>query len=190
MRSPFFCAPIVQIRLYYLVILPTCSFVSVKVMVNSRTFIAPLSQVSMILSTPSLHNYSPFNQAHDVNLHAQLYSAQKGKPTQIHVPTRCLYPVRQVGPQYPLVDSVLDEPQLQPYVHNCVVYVREGNQTHWLWVFFKWHRRLPYNISLLPFQQRMIAQGDFVVMRVGIYPGSVVNMRGRDTQISDWVIGR
>ena len=48
MRSPFFCALIVQIRLYYLVIFPTCSFVSVKVMVNSRTFIAPSSQVSTI----------------------------------------------------------------------------------------------------------------------------------------------
>ena len=98
--------------------------------------------------------------------------------------------MRQVGPRYPLVDSVLDEPQLQPYVHNCVVYVREGNQTHRLRVFFKRHRHLPYNISLLPFQQRTIAQGDFVVMWVGVYPGSVVNMQEHDTQISDWVIGR
>ena len=27
-------------------------------------------------------------------------------------------------------------------------------------------------------------------MRMGVYPNSVVNMRGRDPKISDWVIGR
>ena len=156
-------------------------------MVNSCTFIAPSSQVSTILINTPLFTVQ---QTHNVNLHARLYSAQKGKPTQVHVPTRCLYPARQIGPRYPLADSVLGEPQLQPYVHDCVVYVREGNQTHRLWVFFKRHCRLLYNISLLPFQQHMTAQGDFVVMRVSVYPGSVVNMRGRDTQISDWVIGR
>ena len=48
MIPPFFCAPIVQIRLYYQVIFSTCSFISVMVMVNLCTFIAPLSQVSTI----------------------------------------------------------------------------------------------------------------------------------------------
>ena len=96
-------------------------------MVNLRTFIAPSSQVSTILINTPLFTVQ---QTHDVNLRARLYSAQKGKPTQVHVPTRCLYPVRQIGPRYPLVDSVLDEPWLQPYVHDCVVYIREGNQTH------------------------------------------------------------
>ena len=102
-------------------------------------------------------------------------TAQKGS-SQVHVPTHCLYPVRQIGPQYPLADSVLGKPWLQHYVHDCVVYVREGNQTHQLRVFFKRHCHLPYNISLPPFQQHMTAQGDFVVMRVSVYPGSVVNM--------------
>ena len=156
-------------------------------MVNSCTFIAPLSQVSTILINMSLFTVQ---QTHNVNLRAQLYSAQKGKPTQVHIPTCCLYLARQIGPWYPLVDSVLDKPQLQPYLHNCVVYVCEGNQTQWLWVFFKQHCHLPYNIFLLPFQQHMTAQGDFVVMWVGVFPGSVVNMWGHDTQISDWVIGR
>ena len=156
-------------------------------MVNSCTFITPSSQVSMILINTPLFTVQ---QTHDVNLHAQLYSTQKGKPTQVHVPTCCLYLARQIGPWYPLADSVLDEPWLQPYVHDCVVYIHEGNQTHQLWVFFKRHCHLPYNISLLPFQQCMTAQGDFVVMWVDVYPGSVVNMWGCDTQISDWVIGR
>ena len=96
-------------------------------MVNSCTFIAPSSQVSTILINTPLFTVQ---QTHDVNLRARLYSTQKGKPTQVHVPTRCLYPVRQIGPQYPLADSVLGEPQLQPYVHDCVVYIHEGNQTH------------------------------------------------------------
>ena len=156
-------------------------------MVNLCTVIAPSSQVSMILINMPLFTVQ---QTHNVNLHARLYSAQKGKPTQVHIPTCCLYPVRQIGPQYPLADSVLGEPWLQPYVHDCVVYVCEGNQTHQLWVFFKWHCHLLYNISLPPFQQRMTAQGNFVVMRVSVYPGSVVNMQGHDTQISDWVIRR
>ena len=127
---------------------------------------------------------------HNIKLRAHLYSIQKGKPTQVFVPTRCLFPARQIGPWYPFTDSVLDTPQLQPYVHDCCVRIHEGNQTHQLRVFFKRHRRLQYNNSLPFMRRRIVAQGDFVVMRVGVYPSSVVNMRGHDPQISDWVIGR
>ena len=85
---------------------------------------------------------------------------------------------------------MLDKGQIQPYMHDCVLHIHEGNQTHWLRVFFKRHRRLQNNNSLPSTRRIVIAQGDFVVMRAGVYPTSVVNMRGRDPQISDWVIRR
>ena len=85
---------------------------------------------------------------------------------------------------------MLDESKVQSYVHDCAVQIHEGPQTHRLRVFFKRHRRLRQNKSLPCFRRRLVARGDFIVMRAGVYPSSVVNMRGRDCQISDWVIGR
>ena len=68
--------------------------------------------------------------------------------------------------------------------------IHEGNQTHQLQVFFKRHCRLQYNKSLPFVQQCTVAQGDFIVMRIGMYPNSVMNMQGHDPKISNWVIGR
>lgn len=90
-----------------------------------------------------------------------------------------------------MAGSVLDQAKIQPYVHDCLVQVQEGAEVHRLRVFYKRHRRLRVN-NALPFMRRNapIIRGDFVVMRVGVFPGSVVNMRGRDTVISDWMIWR
>jgi len=121
-------------------------------------------------------------------LRSRLYPSARMKPILIHMPTRCVLPARFPGPRYPLAESVLDDAIIQPYVHDCMVLVHEGSQVHRFRVFYKRHCHLPVNRS---FAGRRILRGDIVVMRAGVLcPLSVVNMRGRDTAVSDWMIHR
>ena len=99
----------------------------------------------------------------------------------------CSLPVspQQAGARYPIAESVMDCPATQAYVHDCLVKVVEGRQVHRFRVYFKRHRYLPTSRSLAPFR------GDVVVMRAGvIHPLSVVNMRGRDVTVSDFMISK
>jgi len=121
-------------------------------------------------------------------IRSRLYSSERCKPILVKVPTRCTYPASQGGPRFPFAESVLSGGKIQPYVHDCVVTVYEGQQTHRFRVFFKRHQRLPANRSLpngTPFR------GEIVIMRVGALDQlSVVNMRGRDTVVSDYTVKR
>jgi hypothetical protein len=59
-------------------------------------------------------------------------------------------------------------------------------------IFFKNHCRLPYNTSLGSLTQGRTPsalRGDILVMRVGINH-NYVNMRERDTILSDWFMKR
>lgn len=123
-----------------------------------------------------------------MNIRSRLYSSQRCKPVLVKVPTRCIHPARQGGPRFPFAESVLSGGKIQPFIHDCVVTVYEGKQTHRFRVFFKRHQKLPANRSLpdgVPFC------GDIVIMRVGALDQlSVVNMRGRDTVVSDYMVNR
>ena len=153
-------------------ILRSGSALLLATMVNSHIFIAPSNQVCRLLLLHPAHMIFPRHIISNSML------------------SHCLYLARQIGPWYPLTNSVLDKHWLQPYVHDCVMQIHKGNQIHQLQVFFKWHRCLQYNKSLPFLQWCTVAQGDFVVMWMGVYPNSVVNMWGCDPKISDWVIGR
>lgn len=153
-------------------------------MVNMRRYIHPFAGVSNIL--PSGVNILSSAQVHHIYLRSRLYSVQKSKGLQISVPTRSKFPARQGGSRYPLAESVLDDALIQPYVHDCLVCVREGDSIHRFRVYFKNHCRLPTNKSI-----PHISRGDIIVMRAGIvHPTSVVNMHGRDTIIADWMVPR
>jgi hypothetical protein len=123
-----------------------------------------------------------------MNIQSRLYSSFRIKPVLVRVPTRCICPARQGGPRFPFAESVLSDGKIQPRVHDCIVQVREEGQVHCFRVFFKRHRRLPVNRSLslaTPFR------GDIVIMRVGALDKlSVVNMRGRDTVVSDYMVNK
>jgi hypothetical protein len=127
-------------------------------------------------------------QTHQMNIRSRLYSSQRCKPILVKVPTRCTYPARQGGPRFPFAESVLSGSEIQSYVHDCIVTVYERQQTHRFRVFFKRHQKLPANQSL---PNGMSFRGDIVIMRVGaLNQLSVVNMRGRDTVISDYMVKR
>lgn len=90
----------------------------------------------------------------------------------------------------PLVENFSHNLVLQPYIHDCLVIVKEGRQEHRFRVFFKNHHRLPRNRSL-PTLSANFSRGDLIVMRTAVLDDrSVVNWRGRDTVVSDYMIPR
>ena len=124
-------------------------------------------------------------QSYEMRIRSRLYSSRQTKPMQVAILARCWFPPRQAGARYPIAESVMDCPATQAYVHDCLVKVVEGRQVHRFRVYFKRHRYLPTSRSLAPFR------GDVVVIRAGvIHPLSVVNMRGRDITVSDFMISK
>jgi hypothetical protein len=80
---------------------------------------------------------------------------------------------------------------IQPHIHDCIVNVQEGQHTYRYRVFFKRHRRLRFNQSSPLRAGRNTLRGDIVVMRMGtLHPRPVINMRARDSAISDFMIPR
>lgn len=138
-------------------------------------------------------NFYPYKseQTHSVRLRSRLYSTHLGRALQVLVPTQCIFPAKQPGPRYPVAEGVLANSTIQPYIHDCIVNVTEGKQIHRFRVFYKRHSRLRNNRSLPHIAGLQAFRGDIVVMRVGaLHELSVVNMRGHDARISDWMICR
>ena len=67
---------------------------------------------------------------------AQWYASDH-RPYQVLVLTHCRFPPREVGPCFPFAESILDNAAVQPYIHNCIVNVKEGQYTHQFRVFYK-----------------------------------------------------
>ncbi|KAF8573979.1 hypothetical protein K439DRAFT_1373777, partial [Ramaria rubella] len=119
-------------------------------------------------------------------LWSRIYSVKDLRPRQIHVPMRCSS--NSSRRRYPFVESVFEGAVVQPYIHDCLVYVVEGRHTYHFRIFFKRHCRLLVNQAVHP-TNGMAFRGDVLVMRVG-QQNELVNMRGRDTIVADWVISR
>ena len=116
-----------------------------------------------------------------MHIRGRLYAGNT-KPCQVLVPTRCVRPPREIGPRFPYSESILDGAQIQPFVHDIIIDVKEGGQTYSFRVSYKKHRRLP-ECPFLHFR------GSMFVMRVAAFePDSVMNMRDRDTILSDFMI--
>ncbi|KAI6108770.1 hypothetical protein EDD16DRAFT_1460282, partial [Pisolithus croceorrhizus] len=86
----------------------------------------------------------------------RLYSASYCRPQQVAMLTRCAN-ISRNATRYPVVESVLQDAALQPYVHNCQITVHEGRRTYHYCIFFKQHCRLRANAMLDKFQ------GDVVI---------------------------
>jgi hypothetical protein len=99
--------------------------------------------------------------------------------------TRCSGHSR-TAQRFPVPESLFEEATVQPYVHNCLITVREGRHIYRFCVFFKRHLRLRAN-SLLSTGDHEF-RGDAVVMKIGVNNPSVVNMRGRDNVLADFII--
>lgn len=126
-----------------------------------------------------------------MRIRARLYSSTKTKPIQIAVPTRCTLPPREAGPRFPYAESILADAKTQPYIHDCMVILREGKSTYRFRVFFKRHCRLKKNRSFRPLQGITPICSDMFVMRIAAAnTSSVVNMRDRDTILADYMIPR
>ncbi|KAJ7166521.1 hypothetical protein C8R43DRAFT_1122101 [Mycena crocata] len=113
-------------------------------------------------------------------LKPRLYSTNTSAPTSLDIFTRC----RSSNPQddrFPCVESVLDSAAVQPHIHDIRVVFKHGRRTTHFRVFFKRHVRLPANPNV-------DVQGDLLVMRVAAQNDeSVVNMRGGDQRLADYV---
>ena len=80
---------------------------------------------------------------------------------------------------------------IQPRIHGCIVDMQEGQHTYRCRVFFKRHRHLRFNSSIPLKAGRDTLRGDIIVMRMDtLHPRPVINMRARDSAISDYVIPR
>ncbi|KAF8519229.1 hypothetical protein BU17DRAFT_47884 [Hysterangium stoloniferum] len=126
-------------------------------------------------------------------IRCRLYSASHHRPRQVAVPTRCTGRVRFTN-RYPYTECFFDNAILQPYIHNCIVNVHEGNNIYHYAFFFKRHCCLSINNSL-PLEKDDNHgpgfRGDVMVMRVSKRNhNSFINMRERDTILADWVIGK
>ncbi|TDL13400.1 hypothetical protein BD410DRAFT_735453, partial [Rickenella mellea] len=117
----------------------------------------------------------------------RLYSSKATRPGPANIAVRCTDGTRK-GLQYANVESMLDGAVLQPYIHDCVVTVHELGVKHRFAVYFKRHIRLPINTSI---NGNGAFRGDVVVMRVSAAnTQSVVNLRGRDASLADWMLPR
>jgi len=99
--------------------------------------------------------------------------------------TRCSDHSRSAR-RFPVPESLFGEATVQPYVHNCFVTVHEGRHIYRFCIFFKRHLHLRTNLLLSTGNHEF--RGDAVVMRIGVNYPSVVNMRGRDTALADFII--
>lgn len=119
----------------------------------------------------------------NTTLRSRIYSPCFNAPTTILVDVRC----KSADPQdfrYPKVESFLDYPVLQPYVHDIYIRVRYNRTTATFRIFFKRH-------MLLPLNPHLNLQGDILVMRVASQNRhSVVNMRSIDTRLVDRALNR
>ncbi|KAG6369654.1 hypothetical protein JVT61DRAFT_14153 [Boletus reticuloceps] len=86
-----------------------------------------------------------------------------------------------------MAETLLQEAALQPYIHDCQITVHEGRHTYHYHVFFKRHCRLHTNTMLSDGDDHF--RGDVAIMRIGSRTG-IMNMRGRDSAMADYIITR
>ncbi|KAF8575250.1 hypothetical protein K439DRAFT_1370369 [Ramaria rubella] len=101
---------------------------------------------------------------YEVILWSRIYSAKDLRPWQIHVPTCCSS--NSSCRHYPFVESIFEGAVVQPYIHDCLVYVIKGRHTYHFCIFFKSHFHLLVNQAAHP-TNGMAFHGDVLVMRVG-----------------------
>ena len=122
-----------------------------------------------------------------MRLRARLYDGDQ-KPHPVLVITRCKLAPKYVGPQYPYAESILAESRIQPYIHNCIIMIQEHCCTHCF--FLQVAHSIVYQQFLANGEQSRYVWKCICHGVAALEPSSVVNMRGSDARLSDWMIGR
>ncbi|KAJ7190013.1 hypothetical protein B0H12DRAFT_1246480 [Mycena haematopus] len=137
-------------------------------MPNHRPYISPTSRKAVVKA-----------------ITGRLYGAHH-RATSVSVPARCSS-TNARDPRVPIVESVMGQSYLQPYVHDVVVLVThrcsdDRITNSWFRIFFKRHVHLSYN-------WRLDLKGDIMVMRIASKNRqSVVNLRSSDAKIADFIV--
>ena len=76
-----------------------------------------------------MHLFTFTLQSHEMKILARLYVSDH-RPCQVLVPTWCKFPPGAVGPCFPLMESILEDAKIQPYIHDFIVNVIEGAHTY------------------------------------------------------------
>ena len=118
------------------------------------------------------------------------HPAVSSSPCYVSVVTRQICPF-SVHSRLPFPENHLGQVQLQPYIHNCMVTLREGCHKHHFMLFFKRHCRLLENRCLKTMIQGAATtiQGDIIIMRMGS-KASYVNLCTGDAKRTDWLMRR
>jgi hypothetical protein len=88
-----------------------------------------------------------------------------------------------------LVEGFFAHFRRQPFIHDCLLTVNEGTQSHTFQLFFKNHRSMPLNTNISRMVGNRTWRGDMIIMQAGKHAGkTVVNMRGRDAGLADFAI--
>jgi hypothetical protein len=133
-------------------------------------------------------------QGVESRLRGRMYSSSSDRPRNVQV-TTCNEGPNSRFTRYPHIEAHFN-PAPQPYVHSCSVEVWDGGHHSLFTVFYKRHRRLPWNRSLPPIRignksSLIKFRGDFLTLRVASNnPDSYVNMRGIDPTLSDFIVTR
>ncbi|KAI0368515.1 hypothetical protein BV20DRAFT_947960 [Pilatotrama ljubarskyi] len=133
-------------------------------MVNSRTYIAPGNRTT----------YRPFL--------CRFYGAKEQKSRPLPLIVRC-----DDESHYPLVETVLDDMAIQPYVHDCSVMVLHNNRWLYYRVFYRRHCRLLINHSVCLVARSSWVRGDIVVMRTD-WKGHALGMHHGDAVTADEIV--
>ena len=148
---------------------------------------------SQTVCLPNYLNYLTWQssiKSHEARLRSCLYPAVSSSPCYVSVVTWQMCPF-SIHTRLPFPENHLGELQLQPYVHNCAVTIREGHRTHCFMVFFKRHCCLLANQCLMTMVQgdTTTIQGNVIIMRMGS-KASYVNLRTGDAKRTDWLMRR
>lgn len=117
-------------------------------------------------------------------IRARLYAALSCRPSYVKVETQ-----ESGSERFPLLEGTIAGLRTQPFIHDCPVTVFEKGATHTFRVFCKNHCLLPANKVVEVVAPGLGWKGDVVVLRVG-KKHTVVNMRGRDAGLADFVVQR
>jgi hypothetical protein len=113
-----------------------------------------------------------------------LYRASGERPTFTNVITQ------DSGSQrFPYLQGLLDPDSnnRQPYIRFCEVSVFDGKRNNTFYFCFKNHSRLPKNKTVRSLSGG-IWKGDIIILRVGMDHQRVVNMRGHDAKLADFIL--
>ncbi|KAJ7191173.1 hypothetical protein GGX14DRAFT_407360 [Mycena pura] len=114
------------------------------------------------------------------NLRSRLYSTEPDAPRIAFTPTHV--EKSNANARYPLVESHFSDAALQPWIHDFRIRLQHGRKVTRFRIFLKHGKALAPNA----YADNIV--GDIVLMRVAASDiTSVVNMRGTDARMADYV---